>query len=94
MTFSVIVLTYSLICLYSFFNVSYVRDFDAIQVNFTPIVLTIISLYAMVTKFDFAILGMFVGLVTDSYFALRTKQNKENIMLTAIELFSMESWTQ
>jgi hypothetical protein len=30
MCFSLIVIAYSLICLFSFFNVSYVRDFDVL----------------------------------------------------------------
>jgi len=39
--FSSAVLCYSLICLATFLNVTYIRDFDAIQVNITPIILAI-----------------------------------------------------
>jgi len=45
--FSIIVLSYSLICMFSFLNVVYVRDFEAIQVNFTPIILSISGLIAL-----------------------------------------------
>ena len=42
--FASVVVMYSLICLFSFFNVSYVRNFDALQVNIAPMVLTLVSL--------------------------------------------------
>lgn len=41
---SIIVLVYSLICLFSFFNVTYVRDFDALQINFTPMALSVAAI--------------------------------------------------
>jgi hypothetical protein len=42
--FAVLAAAYSLICLFSFFNVSYVRDFDALQVNIVPMFLTLCSI--------------------------------------------------
>lgn len=44
---SIIVLSYSSICLFSFLNIVYVRDFEAVQVNITPIVLSIAGLIAL-----------------------------------------------
>jgi len=46
-TLSILVLTYSIICLFSFFNLTYIRDFDAIQINATPIILSIAAMVAM-----------------------------------------------
>jgi len=43
-TLSISVFVYSVICLFSYFNVTYVRDFDAMQINIVPIVLTIIAM--------------------------------------------------
>ena len=37
--YSMMVLIYCLISMFSMFNVSYVRDFDALQVNLTPMLL-------------------------------------------------------
>jgi len=45
--FSIVVFTYSMICLFSFINVTYVRDFDALQVNFTPLILSIAGVMAL-----------------------------------------------
>jgi len=44
---SIIVLSYSLICLFAFFNVTYVRDFDALQINFTPMALSIAAIISL-----------------------------------------------
>jgi len=46
-SFAIIVLAYSLICLFSFLNLTYVRDFDCIQVNFTPMVLSIAGVISL-----------------------------------------------
>lgn len=43
---SMITLVYSLICAFSMANISYVRDFDALQVNLTPIMLSVTCLFA------------------------------------------------
>jgi hypothetical protein len=72
-TLSIIVLAYSLICLFSFFNVTYVRDFDALQINFTPMALSIAAILSLSKDFDYATLGMTLALLSDSYFALRFK---------------------
>lgn len=41
---AITVLAYSMICLFSFINVSYVRDFDVVQINFTPITLALVGI--------------------------------------------------
>lgn len=46
-SFNIMVLIYSFIALFSFLNLSYVRDFDAIQVNITPIIMSVIGLLNM-----------------------------------------------
>ena len=92
--YSYLVLAYSLICLFSFFNVYYVRDFEALQVNVTPIVLSIAGLIGIQSNFSYPILGMVLALVGDSYYALRFKEEEDFIQYTPIEKFSLESWTQ
>lgn len=92
--YSIVVFTYSLICLFSFINVTYVRDFDALQVNFTPILLSFLGIFALQKTFDFMLLGMVIALIADSYFALRYKDTSDKINWTCIERFAMESWTQ
>jgi len=76
---SIVVLTYSLICMFSFMNLTYVRDFDAIQINITPVLLSIAAVIAIQRKFDFALLGMALALLTDSYCAIRFKTNSHKI---------------
>jgi hypothetical protein len=80
--------------MFSYFNVAYVRDFDALQVNFTPIMLTICGLVTLQRQYDFFLLGMVISLIADSYFALRFKEQTDKIKFTVIERFAMESWTQ
>ena len=92
--YSIVVFTYSLICLFSFINASYVRDFDALQVNFTPILLSFVGMFALQKTFDFMLLGMVITMIADSYFALRYKDTSDKINWTCIERFAMESWTQ
>jgi len=41
---SITVFVYSMICLFSFVNVTYVRDFDALQINVVPIVLSLMAM--------------------------------------------------
>lgn len=74
MSLSMVVFIYCAICMFSYFNVTYVRDFDALQVNFTPIMLTICGLVTLLRQYDFFLLGMVISLIADSYFALRYKQ--------------------
>jgi hypothetical protein len=94
MSYSLVVLTYCMICMFSFFNVTYVRDFDALQVNFTPILLTICGIVALQRQYDIFLLGMVLSLAADSYFAIRFKDNTDKIKFTMVERFAMESWTQ
>ena len=91
---SIMVLTYSLICLFSFFNLTYVRDFDAIQINFTPMALSVFCIISLMKQFDIAAFGMTLALVSDSYFAIRFKDREDKIRYTPIEMFALESWTQ
>lgn len=77
LSLSLIVLTYAAICMFSYFNVSYVRDFDAIQVNFTPLALTICCIVAVQRHYSFYMVGMVIALAADSYFALRFKDNTD-----------------
>jgi hypothetical protein len=94
LSLSLVVLTYAAICMFSYFNVSYVRDFDAIQVNFTPIALTICCIVAIQRHYSFYMVGMVVALAADSYFALRFKENTDKINFSVFERFAMESWSQ
>lgn len=94
MSYSLVVLTYCMISMFSFFNVTYVRDFDALQVNFTPILLTICGIVALQRQYDIFLLGMVISLAADSYFAVRFKDNSDKIKFTMVERFAMESWTQ
>ena len=87
-------MAYSLICLFSFFNIYYVRDFEALQVNITPIILSIAGSIAIQSNFSIPILGMILALIADSYYALRFKDEEDFIQYTPIEKFSLESWTQ
>lgn len=91
---AILVLTYSLICLFAFFNLTYIRDFDAIQINATPMVLSVAGILSILGHFDICTLGMTISLMFDGYFALRFKENSDKIKYTPIELFAIESWTQ
>lgn len=77
--FSIIVLSYSIVCMFSFLNIVYVRDFEAIQVNITPIILSIAGLIAIVQAFSYSLLGMVIALMADSFFAIRFKENTDEI---------------
>lgn len=65
--------------MFSFFNLTYVRDFDALQVNFTPLMLSICGLLTLQRTYDFLLLGMVISLLADSYFALRFKEKTDKI---------------
>jgi len=94
LSFSIIVLSYSLICLFSFMNLTYVRDFDCIQVNFTPVILSVTGIIALNIEYSHTMLFMTMTLITDAYFALRFKTYSDKIKYTPLEMFAMESWTQ
>lgn len=91
---SLVVFIYCAISMFSFFNVTYVRDFDALQVNFTPLMLSICGLVTLQRTYDFLLLGMVISLLADSYFALRYKEKNDKIRFSVLERFAMESWTQ
>jgi len=90
---AITVFAYSMICLFSFMNVSYVRDFDVLQINFTPITLALVGLTSVMGQFDYTTLGMTLSLVADSYYALRYKETSDKIEYNVFELFAQESWT-
>ena len=91
---AITVLAYSCICLFSFVNVSYVRDFDVIQINVTPISLAFIGLINVLGNSEISIMGMTLALIADAYFALRYKETSDSIEYNVFELFAQESWTQ
>lgn len=92
--FSLLTLVYSMIALFSFFNLSYVRDFDALQVNATPIIMSTIGTYSLMTQgANYSSLGMTLSLIMDSYFGLRYRDSTDAIEFNALELFARESWT-
>jgi len=72
---------------------AYVRDFDVVQSNITPITLTVIGLTHL-NGFEFTKVGMTLALMADSYFALRYNDFSDEIEYNALELFAQESWTQ
>lgn len=90
---SMIVLVYSLICLFSMLNVSYVRDFDAVQVNLTPIMLSVTALIASLSTGTIPAIGMAASTGLDAYYALRFREGSDVINFTPLERFAMESWT-
>jgi len=70
--FSLAVLGYSLVCLETFLNLTYIRDFDALQVNATPILLAFTGAALLINDgFSYALLGTTAFLIADSFFALR-----------------------
>ena len=94
MCLSIIINVYSFICLFSFLNVTYVRDFDCLQVNFVPVILSVASIIALTHQYSHSMLAMTICLSLDSYFAIRYKSDSDKIKYSPIELFAMESWTQ
>lgn len=91
---TLVIFTYAVICMFSYFNVAYVRDFDAIQVNITPIVLTMCGLVSLSHKYDFYLIGMVLSLLADSYCAIRFSESSDKIAFSVVERFAMESWCQ
>lgn len=91
---TLVIFTYAIICMFSYFNVAYVRDFDAIQVNITPLALTFCGLVTLMRGYDFYLIGMVLSLIADSYCALRFSENNDQISFSVIERFAMESWCQ
>lgn len=91
---AITVFAYACICLFSFMNVSYVRDFDVVQINVTPISLALIGITCVLKRFDLSTLGMTFALVADAYYALRYKETSDTIEYNSFELFAQESWTQ
>lgn len=92
---SIIVFVYSMICLFSFVNVTYVRDFDALQINFVPIALSLMAMSQLhhSENYEFCQVGILVALIADSYFAIRYQESSDEIEFNNFELFAQESWT-
>lgn len=85
-----------MVCLFSYFNVTYVRDFDALQVNFVPVVLSLVALIEALhaDSLGFTLTGMTVALLADSYFAMKYQKSTNELEFNNFELFAQESWTQ
>ena len=93
--YSLLVLLYTLCCLFSFLNILYVRDFEAIQVNGSPMVLAFMGLMiTLAYGTSYVPTGMTLALLADSYFALRFKDDSDHIEFTLVEKFALESWSQ
>lgn len=75
-------------------NLTYVRDFDAIQINIAPIILSIAAIIVVNRQFDLTLLGLTAALLADAYCALRFKDDSDKIKYTPIEEFAIQSWTQ
>lgn len=92
---SITVFVYSMICLFSFVNVTYVRDFDALQINIVPIALSLMAMSQLhyAETYEFCKVGLLVALIADSYFAIRYQESSDNIEFNNFELFAQESWT-
>jgi len=91
---SITVFTYSMICMLSFLNISYIRDFDALQVNMVPIILALAATYELRTQQNgFCLIGMAVTLYADSYFAIRYQESNDMIDYNNFEKFAQYSWT-
>lgn len=94
-SFACVVLTYSIVCLATFFNMTQIRDFEAIAVNFTPVALAIAGGVSIISNgATFSNVGMTFALVADSYFGIRYTEDSDEIEFNLMELFSRESWTQ
>ena len=95
-TLSIAVFVYATICLFSYFNVTYVRDFDALQVNFAPVVLSLVAIIEVLhaETLGFSLAGMTVALLADSYFAMKYQKSSDELEFNNFELFAQESWTQ
>lgn len=74
---------------------TYIRDFDALQVNATPIILSLFGAHMGITEgFSYSLAGTTLSLMADSFFALRYQEMSDTIEFTPFEQFSMQSWTQ
>ena len=89
-TLSISVFVYSVICMFSYFNVTYVRDFDAMQINIVPIVLTIIAMIEVMhsSSLGFSLVGMTTALLADSYFAMKYQSSSDKLEFNNFELFA------
>lgn len=95
-TLSITVFVYATICLFSYFNVTYVRDFDALQVNFVPVVLSLVAMIEAMHSETVGVcfIGMIATLIADSYFAMKYQKLDNELEFNNFELFAQESWTQ
>jgi len=75
-------------------NFTYIRDFDALQVNATPTILAFVGTNLVLSQgFKYSLFGITITLIADSFFALRFEEKEDTIHYTPLELFSLESWT-
>ena len=74
-----VVSAYSMISLFSMINCTYVRDFDVLQVNITPLLLFVSCMIASLTHPSASAIGMAVCTGFDAYFGLRYRDNTDVI---------------
>lgn len=89
-TLSITVFVYATICLFSYFNVTYVRDFDALQVNFVPVVLSLVAMIEAMHSETVGVcfIGMIATLIADSYFAMKYQKLDNELEFNNFELFA------
>jgi hypothetical protein len=89
-TLSITVFVYAIICLFSYFNVTYVRDFDALQVNFVPVVLSLVSMIEAIhsNTLGLSLAGMTTTLLADAYFAMKYQKSSNELEFNKFELFA------
>lgn len=83
---------YSLISMFSMINCTYVRDFDALQVNITPLLLAVSCLVSALEHHSVSAIGMAVATGFDAYFGLRYRDNTDVIEFNVLERFALENW--
>lgn len=94
LSFFLIALTYASICLFSFIDLKFVQDVEIIQLNITTIGLYVLSIISLNQEFSLTLLVLTLALLSDSYCAMRFKQDSHKIQFTPIEEFARQSWTQ
>ena len=88
-------LIYCASSLWSFLNLSPIRDMDSLSKNVTPVVLGLLAiLHIMVSERSLTFDGMALTLLADVYFALRFNDDSDKIEFSMLEKFSLNSWTQ
>jgi len=70
----------------TFFNFTYIRDFDALQVNASPIIMALFGIHLAISEgFTYSLGGTTLALISDSFFALRYQEMSDSIEFTPFE---------